>query len=74
MSTFERVVDGKVVERVNTVPNSHEDNRLGLAAIEGKGDWRVAETPDAVDKAAASTTAGDENRTDGPKPKAPKED
>lgn len=42
MGAYERVDrDGNVVERVVTVDNSHEDNRLGLAAMNGTSGWRV---------------------------------
>lgn len=58
MPTFERVEDGKVVERVITVHNSNEDNRLGVAAVDGEGGWRVVtDTPDKPAEPAAADSA-----------------
>lgn len=46
MPIYERRNDtGEVIERVRTVDGSLEDTRLGVAALEGRGDWvRVDET------------------------------
>lgn len=75
MSTFERVdVDGQVVERVVTIPNSHEDNRLGLAALEDGSAWRaVPETPEEPAKPAASNSAPAEKPAEATDGKTPKE-
>lgn len=43
MPTYEKVVDGRVVERVTPVDGDHEDTRLGCAAIDGTDGWRVVE-------------------------------
>lgn len=43
MTTYERVDDGQVVERVTPKPGGYEDTRLGVAALEGTGGWRVAD-------------------------------
>ncbi len=41
MTTYERVVDGEVVERVTPIDGSHEDTRLGVLVLEGSSEWRV---------------------------------
>lgn len=48
MTVYERVEGGRVVERVSTVENSMEDNRLGLAALDPASPWRLedADQPD----------------------------
>lgn len=42
MTTYERVVNGQVVERVQPVSGDLEDTRLGMAVLEGHPEWRVA--------------------------------
>jgi hypothetical protein len=42
MSTYERVVDGRVVERVTPIEGDFEDTRLGLLAMEDGSEWRIA--------------------------------
>ncbi|MCG5220268.1 hypothetical protein [Streptosporangium sp. KLBMP 9127] len=42
MGRYERVDDeGQVLERVYAADGSYEDTRLGVAALEEKGGWRV---------------------------------
>lgn len=46
MPIYERLDEhGQVAERVQAYDNSHEDNRLGLAAEDPKQPWRVADKP-----------------------------
>lgn len=48
MPMYERLVDGEVAERVQTVDGSHEDTRLGVAVLEHKGGWRLEGAPPAA--------------------------
>lgn len=48
MPVYERLVDGEVAERVQTVDGSHEDTRLGVAVLEQKGGWRLEGAPPAA--------------------------
>lgn len=44
MPTYERLDDaGDVVERIGAPTGSFEDTRLGVAVLEGRGGWRLAE-------------------------------
>lgn len=61
MPTYERVLDGRVVERVTPIEGDFEDTRLGLLAMEDGGEWRAAtgesppaspSTPDPSDKSS----------------------
>ncbi|MFB4294796.1 hypothetical protein ACBI99_44705 [Nonomuraea sp. ATR24] len=46
MGRYERVDEhGQVVERVHVLNGTYEDTRLGVAALEETGGWRVAEPP-----------------------------
>lgn len=46
MPVYERLDEhGQVAERVQVYDNSHEDNRLGLAAEDADQPWRKAEKP-----------------------------
>jgi hypothetical protein len=61
VTTYERVVDGEVVERVTPLDGSHEDTRIGCLVLEGGSDWRVegtapAELPTSLDGDALPTT------------------
>ena len=44
MTTYEKVVDGHVVERVTPVEGDHEDTRLGCVVLDGVDGWRVQGT------------------------------
>jgi hypothetical protein len=44
MPTYERILDGEVVERVTPIEGDYEDTRLGLLAMEDGGEWRIAAT------------------------------
>lgn len=44
MPTYERVLDGRVVERVTPIEGDFEDTRLGLLAMEDGSKWRIAAT------------------------------
>jgi hypothetical protein len=54
MPTYERVLDGEVVERVQPIEGDYEDTRLGLLAMEDGGEWRIAAT-NHIPPASAST-------------------
>jgi hypothetical protein len=41
VTTYERVIDGEVVERVTPIDGSHEDTRLGVLVLDGGSEWRV---------------------------------
>lgn len=63
MTTYERVVDGRVVERVTPVFGDHEDTRLGCAALDrkpGEDGWRVQGVDDVApaEPSTAEETAG----------------
>lgn len=66
MTTYEKVVDGRVVERVTPVDGDHEDTRLGCAVLDGVDGWRIAGT-ETVDEQPAELP-----QTAKPKPTAPK--
>lgn len=52
-TVYERVVDDRVVERVQPVPGDFEDTRLGVAVLDGTGGWRIAsDAPTPVGAAA----------------------
>lgn len=67
-TVYERLDDaGTVVERVQPNPGSYEDTRLGCAALEGAGGWRVADPP--VSAPAAEPGPPAEEPEDPPAPK-----
>jgi hypothetical protein len=66
VTTYERVVDGEVVERVTPIDGSHEDTRIGVLVLEGSSEWRLA--------AGEPPTAAEEQQTDPPAPPAPAAD
>lgn len=61
MPVYERVVDGEVAERVQTVDGSHEDTRLGVAVLEQKGGWRLEGAPPAAQEQGEASTEGGED-------------
>lgn len=77
LTTYERVVDGRVVEVVTPVFGDHEDTRLGCAALDrkpGEDGWRVEGVDDVVPEvpgaegqdAAEPTTANTTDDTNTP--------
>jgi len=81
LTTYERVVDGRVVERVTPVFGDHEDTRLGVAALDrkqGEDGWRVQGVEDVVpadpdEMSGAEDQGADEQPiSKPPKPTAPK--
>ncbi len=80
MTTYERVVGGRVVERVTPVLGDHEDTRLGCAALDraaGADGWRVQGVDDVVPTDPDETGTEDQGEADPPadakppKPTAP---
>lgn len=63
MAVYERLEGGEVVERVTTVDGSHEDTRIGVAALEGDGGWRAAGQP-VPPPAASAASPADEQQTE----------
>lgn len=61
MPVYERLVDGEVVERVQTVEGSHEDTRLGVASLEKTGGWRLEGTEPAAEEQGEPSTEGGED-------------
>lgn len=55
MSTYERVLDGKVVERVTPIEGDFEDTRLGLLAMEDGSAWRITAADDITPSTPDST-------------------
>lgn len=45
MPSYEKVVDGEVVETVHTVEGSHNDTEFGVLALEGTDGWRPLADP-----------------------------
>lgn len=74
MPTYEKVVNGRVVERVTPVDGDHEDTRLGCAAIDGADGWRVVEfvEPPAVDELPPAEPPQDTTPKPRPTPPKPK--
>ena len=60
MPIYERLDErGQVAERVRAYDNSHEDNRLGLAAEDPDQPWRRLEKPKPVAPASAPIPASE---------------
>lgn len=64
MPTYERVLDGRVVERVTPIEGDFEDTRLGLLVMEDGSEWRIATAddiaPSTPDSAGPSSPPVDE--------------
>jgi hypothetical protein len=66
MPLYERRKNGKVVERVQTVPRSYEDTRIGLIIGDGgKIDDRPGESWHVVDETKPAPAAKPEGNTSG---------
>jgi hypothetical protein len=57
VTTYERVVNDEVVERVTPIDGSHEDTRIGVLVLEGGSEWRVVgQEPTPAEPAKLSPT------------------
>ena len=69
MTTYERVVNGEVVERVTPIDGSHEDTRIGVLVLEGGSEWRVVgqePTPEPAEPSPTPETAVEPHATEAP--------
>ena len=71
MAVYERVEGGTVVERVSTVENSMEDNRLGLAALDPASPWRLEGAVEILADGGSSAQDPSIPRPAGPRTGAP---
>jgi hypothetical protein len=55
MPTYERVLDGTVVERVTPIEGDYEDTRLGLLTLEDGSEWRITAADDTAPSTPDST-------------------
>jgi hypothetical protein len=67
VTTYERVVNGEVVERVTPIDGSHEDTRIGVLVLEGNSEWRLAGSTQPNESSENSAPAQDD---DAPPPPA----